>query len=693
MSRSVDRGNYYSDGFRESAYRDTAWKQGNLHLSAPCIYSEVMESLELKPGLSFLNMGSGTGYLSTMVGLKLGSSGINHGIEIHPEVVEYAYQKLDSFLTTSYALYKYDFAIPSFVVGNCLMIVSEARCYDRIYVGASVSPEHESYMKNLLKINGILVMPMNDQLVQVTRTSETNWSTKTILPVSFASLIVPHAHNGSNRHQIVLNHHNHDEDDHQYARRGNHHHNNHQQVPRAAIQLSTEPVKLPQVDPLSLKVMAAKTIQSILREMVMCENPDLMVHKRKKKSSSKKTKKKRRVGRRIVMPIFEESDDSMSSSASSSAASSSTTSSNSTSSDTGIGSGPAPNDNSSDGRIPRSSGSGVSRVFGFRETFRRQVVSALPTSLCQVIQSVMDDNRSRHRHSGSSSAAPAVNHAAAGSSASASVLEIHVSSSSSSSASSSPPANNNLSHIRSSVGASPSASSAPKKITPSKKSASAEPGAAGAAVSSSILSVASTSSSSSNQPDLLSGSAASSSSSSAAATFSSSPGLSSIRSSSESENGSVPHGIKSRSSASESSSSGSSSSFMGTSSSGGMSSDEAVEMTSSDHNNVLSDEDEDEEMSHDESSKKDGETIVIENRYHNPREDYIFGLEMVEKISKLPLPITLQTFINFNRRILEIKPDADDDEDMITKNAGDGDDDDHEGHDADAEKSDAEYLM
>ena len=70
--RAVDRGEYYLPNYRQSAYKDEPWKHGNIHLSAPNIYAVVLESLKLGPRMSFLNLGSGTGYLSTLAGLIIG---------------------------------------------------------------------------------------------------------------------------------------------------------------------------------------------------------------------------------------------------------------------------------------------------------------------------------------------------------------------------------------------------------------------------------------------------------------------------------------------------------------------------------------------------------------------------------------------------------------------------------------------
>lgn len=187
--RAIDRGDYYLDSYRENAYKDLAWKNGNLHLSAPCIYSEVMEALRLRPGLSFLNMGSGTGYLSTMVGLILGPFGVNHGVELHKDVVEYAKERLEEFIKNSDSFDKFEFCEPKFVVGNCLELSSDCHQYDRIYCGAGIQKDHENSMKILLKVGGILVVPIEDQLTQITRTGQTSWESKNILAVSFAPLV------------------------------------------------------------------------------------------------------------------------------------------------------------------------------------------------------------------------------------------------------------------------------------------------------------------------------------------------------------------------------------------------------------------------------------------------------------------------------------------------------------------------
>ena len=70
--RAVDRAIYFLPQYRKFAYRMRPWMYDNLHLSSPSIYGMVLEHLQMEPGLSFLNIGSGTGYMSTMAGLILG---------------------------------------------------------------------------------------------------------------------------------------------------------------------------------------------------------------------------------------------------------------------------------------------------------------------------------------------------------------------------------------------------------------------------------------------------------------------------------------------------------------------------------------------------------------------------------------------------------------------------------------------
>ncbi|KAG5900210.1 hypothetical protein JTB14_008092 [Gonioctena quinquepunctata] len=262
--RAVDRAEYFSPEARGNAYKDLAWKSGNLHLSAPCIYSEVLEGLCLEPGLSFMNLGSGTGYLSTMVGLILGSYGVNHGIEFHADVVQYANKKLEDFKRYSGAVDEFDFAEPKFIRGNCLCLTSDCNArYDRVYCGAACPEQYETYMKNLVKIGGILVMPLNDSLMQIKRTSETTWEAHPLLPVSFASLIQPL--------EGVLQ----------------------------------EWVQMIEVEPPTLQALCRSVIRNMLRKNIELEHPPV-----KKPAPVTRAVKKKRALRRMVVPLFDSEESS-----------------------------------------------------------------------------------------------------------------------------------------------------------------------------------------------------------------------------------------------------------------------------------------------------------------------------------------------------------------------------------------------
>ena len=57
--------------------------------------------------------------------------------------------------------------MPKFVNGNVLNlnITDDCVLYDRIYVGVGVTDEHEQLMKSLIKVGGVIVMPLNDNVL------------------------------------------------------------------------------------------------------------------------------------------------------------------------------------------------------------------------------------------------------------------------------------------------------------------------------------------------------------------------------------------------------------------------------------------------------------------------------------------------------------------------------------------------
>ena len=53
----------------------------------------------------------------------IGPWGINHGVELHGEIVKYAYEHLETFKKESPALDFFSFCEPQFVQGNALQVL------------------------------------------------------------------------------------------------------------------------------------------------------------------------------------------------------------------------------------------------------------------------------------------------------------------------------------------------------------------------------------------------------------------------------------------------------------------------------------------------------------------------------------------------------------------------------------------
>jgi len=199
--RLVDRKFFVPKSREGLAHADQPLKEGNVHISAPHIYGSALEALELRAdsSLSFLNVGSGTGYVSSIVAAIMGPTSSNLGVEIFHDVVKHS----QAAVATWKSSLNDPSRIPPMEVlqGNALNInpsLGEAcRGFDRIYIGASVQQSDLSKLTCLLKPGGILVGPVEDELVKVVRirksdgviASDEDFTQQIISGVRFASLL------------------------------------------------------------------------------------------------------------------------------------------------------------------------------------------------------------------------------------------------------------------------------------------------------------------------------------------------------------------------------------------------------------------------------------------------------------------------------------------------------------------------
>ena len=134
---------------KDIAHKDQPIREDKIHISAPHIYGSVLEALELKndSGLSVLNAGSGTGYLTCIMASILGPQSIHHCVEIHEDVIRHSKEAIEAWKATNSSSKR----TPNIEImhGNALELCTDkgecALGFDRIYIGAAIH-KHNLHM-------------------------------------------------------------------------------------------------------------------------------------------------------------------------------------------------------------------------------------------------------------------------------------------------------------------------------------------------------------------------------------------------------------------------------------------------------------------------------------------------------------------------------------------------------------------
>eukprot|EP00730_Choanoeca_flexa_P017869 TRINITY_DN8648_c0_g1_i2.p1 TRINITY_DN8648_c0_g1~~TRINITY_DN8648_c0_g1_i2.p1 ORF type:complete len:534 (+),score=124.49 TRINITY_DN8648_c0_g1_i2:27-1604(+) len=188
----VNRACFLPVELQTQAYEDGPLRQDCAHHSAPHMYAQALELLELHPGLSFLNVGSGTGYLSCVAGVLLGNAGVNHGIELHDANVALANKCVQAMLMTTTV----PFSPPTFTQGDAYQLKPRVddvphRTYDRIYVGAGANHDDIAHFARFLAPGGCMIGPFENQLLKVVKDAQSHELSLTPMAgVAFAGLVV-----------------------------------------------------------------------------------------------------------------------------------------------------------------------------------------------------------------------------------------------------------------------------------------------------------------------------------------------------------------------------------------------------------------------------------------------------------------------------------------------------------------------
>ncbi len=176
--RNIDRRDFVLPEYKSEAYEDYPLPIGyGQTISQPYTVAFMLELLQSKKGDKVLDVGSGSGYTTALIADIIGPKGFVWGLEIIPELVALGSNNLN----------KYSLKNAEIVQTEEKMGLIKKSPFDRILVSASAG-NVPGQLVDQLKIGGILVVPVGNDIYKITKNSLDKTDTETFSGFVFVPL-------------------------------------------------------------------------------------------------------------------------------------------------------------------------------------------------------------------------------------------------------------------------------------------------------------------------------------------------------------------------------------------------------------------------------------------------------------------------------------------------------------------------
>ena len=176
----INRADFIPEDLKDKASMNAPLSIGyGQTISQPLTVAFMLELLQPKKGDKILDIGSGSGWQSSMLAYITGDKGKVFAIEIIPELSEFGRKNSE----------RYNFKNLEFIISDATKGYEKEAPYDKIIVAAAASMEIPEELKKQLKIGGRLVIPVENSIWLVIKKAENKYEEKEFPGFAFVPLI------------------------------------------------------------------------------------------------------------------------------------------------------------------------------------------------------------------------------------------------------------------------------------------------------------------------------------------------------------------------------------------------------------------------------------------------------------------------------------------------------------------------